>query len=262
MKRSFAFNTVLLRIWTVVIALALSISVFGQIPRRSPPTTTNASAGSPMPLKVAAGVVQKTLAEYQVNAKSPLKLDSAEFDFKVQTEGSGGLGFGIPLIFTIGASRTEDHVTDVTVTYSVPKPSPSSGASSPSPGPQGAERPFTMLNFSALDIKTLADTNINAFANTLASGTTTPQVKVDKFHDDLLKAITNAAQSVKDVPSIGGARFEKFAVTIEYSVKWEGNAAGNIPIFSFLTVAPKLGASLNSVHSIKLVFPKEPDKSE
>lgn len=43
------------------------------------------------------------------------------------------------------------------------------------------------------------------------------RVNVDKFHQELLKAITNAAQTVKEVPSIGGADFEKFAVTIEYS---------------------------------------------
>jgi hypothetical protein len=206
-----------------------------------------------MPLKVAAGVVQKTLAEYQKNAESLLKLDSAEFDFKVQTEGVVGGGIGIPMIFTIGASRTEAHVTDVTFTYSVPKPTPS-----PGPRPPGADRSFTMTDVSAMDINTLADTNINMFANALASGTTTPKVNVEKFHQELLKAITNAAQTVKDVPSIGGAKFEKFAFTIEYSVKWEGNASGNIPVFSFLTVAPKLGGSINSVHSVKLVFPKAP----
>ena len=123
---------------------------------------------------------------------------------------------------------------------------------------------FNGFLFAALDRSPYQDRNgclvpnINTFANTLASGTTTPKVNIDKFHYELLKAIINAAQAVKDVPSIGGADFEKFAVTIEYSVKWEGNASGDIPVFSFLTVTRELGGNLNSVHSVKLVFRKVP----
>jgi len=257
MKRRSPVATVLLVIGAMI-ALGLPTSGFGQIPRRTatPTKPTKPPAESPLPLKVAAGVVQKTVAEYQTKADSLPKLESAELDFKVQTEGVVGGGIGIFAIFTIGVSRTEAHVNDVTFSYSVPKPTPSPGAK-----PPGPDRSFTITDLGAMDINTLAQADINMFANALAADTTTPKVDVKKFHDELFTAITNAAKSVKDVPSIGDAKFEKFAVTIEYSVKWEGNASGNIPVFSFLTVTPKLGASQNSVHSVKLIFKPLPTSS-
>jgi hypothetical protein len=259
-----SFNSAMvLRIYTALIAVGLAISTFGQpiytpTPRRTASPAEQkkppAQSKSPLPLKVASGVVQKTLAEYQkkAEAESLPKLDSAEFNFKVQTEVMVGGGISV-WIFTLGASRTEGHVNNFTFTYSVPKPSPSPGPKSP-----GGNRSFSITDVGAMDINTLADTDINVFADALAAGTTTPKVDVEKFDQELLKAITDAAQTVKDVPSIGNAEFKEFAVTIEYSVKYEGNASGNIPIFSFLMVTPKLGANRNSVHSVKLVFKKEP----
>ena len=251
MKRSSPSAAVLLTLSATVIALGLPTSAFGQIPRRSttPAKPAKPPAESPMPLKVAAGVVQKTVAEYQTTTDSLPKLDSAELDFKVQTEGVLGGGVGLFAIFTIGVSRTEAHVIDVTFSYSVPKPT-----SSPGPKPPGADRSFAITDLGVMDINTLAQADINMFANALAADTATPKVDIKKFHDELFTAITNAAKSVKDVPSIGDAKFEKFAVTIDYSVKWEANASGSIPVFSFLTVNPKLGASQNSVHSVKLIF--------
>jgi hypothetical protein len=69
---------------------------------------------------------------------------------------------------------------------------------------------------------------------------------------------TQQGPSSKRCPFDRRADFEKFVVTIEYSVKWEGNASGDIPVFSFLTVTRELGGNLNSVHSVKHVFRKVP----
>lgn len=250
-----------LRIYTALITVGLAISTFGQpiytpTPRRTASPVKQkkppAQPQSPLPLKVASGVVQKALAKYQKEAESlpiPLPiLDSVEFDFKVQTEVVEGGGIGV-WIFTIGASKTQGHVNDFTFTYSVPTPTPS-----PRPKSPGADRSFSITDVGAMDINTLADTDINVFADALASKTTTPKVDVEKFYQELLQAITDAAQTVKDVPLIGDAKFDKLAVTIEYSVKYEGNVSGNIPVFSFLMVTPKISANRNWVHSVKLVF--------
>ncbi|PYK38485.1 MAG: hypothetical protein DME49_07880 [Verrucomicrobia bacterium] len=198
------------------------------------------------------GVVQKTVAEYQA-ALSP-KLDAAEFTFKVQTENAQGISVGAWII-TVGFARTEGNSIDVTFNYQVPTPSPTPAAPKP-PTPQLDIKSFsnTINMLSAADIQTLAEAPLKDFVDILAAGTKTPKIDMKKFHDQLLDAIKGAAQAVQDAPAIGKVEFEKFAITLLYSIKYEGSGAASIPVFSFLSIGPKISASQNSTQSVKLTF--------
>jgi hypothetical protein len=208
-----------------------------------------------LPLKVAVGIVQKTLIDYQHTSNHLPKLSSAEFDFKVQSEHTEGLGFGIWII-TIGGSRTADNVSDLTFTYAVPTPTPASS------GPSFSIQPLNVNELKKMDVNALAnmDSNllsgidINTFADILAAGTATPKLKVDKLHDQLLAAIEAAANAVKDAPTVGAAKFSTFAAQIQYAIKYDGKVEANIPIFSFFSISPKVDINQTAIQSVKLVF--------
>lgn len=228
------------------------------------PTPSAAPASEQkLDLSVAAAVIQHAIAKYQSNS-SP-KLESADLAFKVTSGNTLGVGFSFWII-TIGASRTESEVQTVAFNYKVPdsnKPGQSAtpAGTSPTPTPPGVT---TQINREFLDMKTLENLDIKAFAekdvNLLAesiatrSGYRAPNVK--KFEESLTKAIDGAAKAAQETPKIGGAEFQTFAVTIDYSVKFEGSGSASIPVFQVLTIGPKGSVSRDSAHSLKLTFRK------
>jgi len=239
------------RICLSLLASTIPLSTFGAPPAKP---AKPAPSEPPLPLKVVVGVVQKTVAEYQA-ALSP-KLDAAEFTFKVQTENAQGISIGAWII-TVGFTRTEGNSIDVTFNYQVPTPSPTPAA----PGPKPPTPQLDIKSFSnninmlaAVDTQTLANAPLKDFVDILAAGTKTPKIDMQKFHDRLLDAIKGAAQAVQDAPAIGKVEFEKFAITLLYSVKYEGSGAASIPVFSFLSIGPKVSANQNSTQSVKLTF--------
>jgi hypothetical protein len=229
----------------------------------APTTGFGASAQSApkLELAVAAAVVQHAVAKYQT--RSSPKLESAELTFKVASGNSVGVGISFWII-TIGASRTETNVQTVTFSYKVP---PDSDKPSPSPAsiPSASPWPETpTLNRELLGLKTLENLNLEAFAdkdvNQLAAAVTErggyhpPDVK--EFQDGLIKAIDGAAKAARETPRIGGAVFQTFAVTIDYSVKFEGTGSAMFPVFQMIMLGPKGSISRESTHSLKLVFTK------
>jgi hypothetical protein len=245
-----------------IFLLAAPILAFGA-PRPAPST---APASEPkLDLTVAAAVVQHAIAKYQTKA-SP-KLESADLTFKVTSGKAGGVGFSFWII-TIGFSTSETKVQTVSFSYKVPgsdKPAAATPTATPtlSPGTLSPEV-TTQLNREFLDIKMLGNLDIEAFAekdvNMMAeslatrSGYRAPNMK--QFEDDLVKAIDGAAKAVRETPNIGGAEFQTFSVTIDYSVKFEGSGSASIPVFSVLTIGPKGSISRDTAHSLKLTFRK------
>lgn len=75
--------------------------------------------------------------------------------------------------------------------------------------------------------------------------------------DELVKTIQAAAAAAKRSPAIGAAKFNKCTITVQYGVKWDGNAGvANVPIY-FVTVGLNGGKNKNSIQSIKLSFGKD-----
>ncbi len=251
----------------VLVMLALMTpAMVNAAPRPSPKPKPKPEATPGMQLVVAAGVIQQAIAKYQTTTTEP-KLDSAELTFKVTSGGSIGMAINFWII-TIGASVTQSEVQTVAFSYKVPasvKPptSPAPGTSSPTATPKGS--PAGNLNpefvqaesldfLNKLDINSLAETNPNMLAESLAASTGRRAPKVDKFQEKLLGAIKDAAKAAKEVPKIGGADFQSFTVTIDYSVKFEGSGSATVPVLTILSIGPKGSINRESAHSIKLVF--------
>jgi hypothetical protein len=105
-----------------------------------------------------------------------------------------------------------------------------------------------------IDINTLAATDPNALAERVARPTGSKPPPMQKFQEELLKAIEGAAKAAKDVPEIGPTKFQNFSVTIDYSVKFEGSGSASIPVFTALTIGPKGSINRETAHSLKLTF--------
>jgi len=261
MKRKSPITSVLL-VTAAMIALGLPVSGFGQIPRRTAsPSKPQQDTAPKLPLPVAAAIVQQALAKYQTRTTSP-KLDSAALTFKVTSAVSGGFGVSFWII-TIGATATETDVQTVSFSYKLPEPA-KPGNPSATPTTTAPESPPTLNpeiareiseKFLAnVDINTLAATDPNALAEKVAGPTRTKPPKVNKFQEELLKAIEGAAKAAKETPEIGSTKFQNFSVTIDYSVKFEGSGSASIPVFTALTIGPKGSINRETAHSLKLTF--------
>lgn len=77
-----------------------------------------------------------------------------------------------------------------------------------------------------------------------------PQLK-----DELAQTIQEAAKAVKVSSTAAGLPFSKLTVNVQYGVKWDVNAAGQIQ-YSFITVGLSGDKNKNTVQSVKLVFGK------
>jgi len=220
--------------------------IAAQPPRQQPRQPKPAEAKNVLPLKVAVGVAQKVVADYQNADKNPpMLLDKVDFDFKVQTEHSEQLGV-LAYVVTLGGSHTDTEVVDATFSYAVPTPVPTKEL-----------KKFEALNLEALGTvspESLSNFAVDALANNLARDTITPRLNVDKLHDKLLESMRSAAEAVKQAPQVAKANFKSFATTISYQVKWDGYIGANIPVFSFVTIGPKIDINRTDVHSIKLTF--------
>jgi hypothetical protein len=73
--------------------------------------------------------------------------------------------------------------------------------------------------------------------------------------DELAKTIQSAAKAVKGSASAAGLPFSKLTVNVQYGVKWDINASGQIT-YSFVTVGLTGDKSKNTIQSVKLVFGK------
>ena len=71
----------------------------------------------------------------------------------------------------------------------------------------------------------------------------------------LVGAIRGAAAAAKKAPNLGGTKFSKLAVNLQFGVKWDGNAGANVPI-SIVTVGINGDKNRNAIQSVKLVFGK------
>jgi len=264
MKKRSPLPTVLLLI-AAITAASLPVSGIGQTPRRRGAANAPQDNTTPkLPLSVAAAIVQQALAKYQTRTTNP-KLDSAELTFKVSTGVSGGFSVSFWII-TIGASRTETDVQTVSFSYKVPEPNKPGNPTLPSPTPTiGASESPSTLNpkfarqlseefLKNIDINTLAATDANALAENVARSTGSKAPPMNKFQDELLKAIEGAAKAAKEVPDIGPTKFQNFSVTIDYSVKFEGSGEAKIPVFTALTIGPRGSLNRETAHSLELTF--------
>lgn len=77
-----------------------------------------------------------------------------------------------------------------------------------------------------------------------------PQLK-----DQLAQTIQEAAKAIKASSTAAGLPFSKLTVNVQYGVKWDVNAAGQIQ-YSFITVGLSGDKNKNTVQSVKLVFGK------
>lgn len=77
-----------------------------------------------------------------------------------------------------------------------------------------------------------------------------PQLK-----DELAQTIQQAAKAVKDSSTAAGLPFSKLTVNVQYGVKWDINASGQVT-YSFVTVGLNGDKNKNTVQSVKLVFGK------
>jgi hypothetical protein len=255
----------------VSLALFLTIVIAPVIAFGAPRPTPTPTPEPQLDLAVAATVMQHAIAKYQTTATP--KLESADLIFKVTSGKQIGVGFSFWII-TFGATRTEIDVRTVSFNYKVPgsdKPaqSPSPAATTPTMTPtlsptatpasvtaQFNKELFDVNTLANLDLESFAEKDINLLAASVAtrSGYQAPNMK--KFQDDLTKAIDAAAKAARETPKIGGAEFQTFAVSIDYSVKWEGSGSASIPVFSVLTIGPKGSISRDTAHTLKLTFRK------
>jgi hypothetical protein len=79
--------------------------------------------------------------------------------------------------------------------------------------------------------------------------------KLPSLKDQLAQAIQSAAKAVKTETTVGGLPFNKFAVTIQYGVVWNGKIGVGVPI-SLVTVGLSGEKNKNTVQSVTLVFEK------
>jgi hypothetical protein len=222
---------------------------------------------TPLPLTVAAALVQQAIAIYQTSDSGP-KLDSADLTFKVTSGTSEGVGFTF-WIFTFGVTATQTEMEQVTFSYKVPAPAKPVG--SPSATPTGAVASPTPANTIAtlspeireqeaekfaqgLDINSLAAISSNELAEKVGPSRRGPSPNVTEFQKKLIAAIRDAAMAAKRVKKLGIAEFQSFTVQIDYTVKIEGSASGNIPVLTVLSIGPKGTMNHETAHSIKLVF--------
>jgi hypothetical protein len=251
--------------------LAITLAL---IPVSALPAPRPAGRATPKPetnhhnlsLAVAAAIVQKAIADYQTSTSDP-KLKSADITFKVTSGGS--LGGSITFwIFTIGMTKTDTEIQEVSFSYEVPDPTkpPASPSAVSTPPSQTASTPpeWTALNpevaqaeserfFNQLSFDTLAQTkNSTVVEKATPKGGLQPDM--DKFEQKLVMAIREAAKASKKVRAIGLAKFKSFAVTIEYSVKLEGSGSVSVPVFTIVTIGPKGNINHETAHSLKLVF--------
>jgi hypothetical protein len=73
------------------------------------------------------------------------------------------------------------------------------------------------------------------------------------FEDELLQTIQQCAKAMKTAKTVAGVPFQSLTVNLQYGVKWDINAAGNVT-YSFVTVGLSGDKSKNTVQSVKLVF--------
>jgi len=79
--------------------------------------------------------------------------------------------------------------------------------------------------------------------------------------EELASTIQSAAMSVKNAPSsIGKAKFQQLAVTVQFGVKWDGSGGISAPI-SFVTAGINADKNKNTVQSVKLIFSNSPKKN-
>jgi hypothetical protein len=103
------------------------------------------------------------------------------------------------------------------------------------------------------------DVNETTFTYSIPPPTPPAQVQSSKkpptLQEQLAYTIQAAALAVKQSKKLGPLSFTKFVVTIQFGVKWEGQAGVNVPI-SFVTVGLSGDISKNTVQSVKLTFGK------
>jgi hypothetical protein len=255
--------------WLLLIfLLAAPLIAFGA-PRPTP--SASPAPEQKLELAVAATVIQHAIARYQT--KGIPKLESADLTFKVTSGKTIGGSFTFWII-TIGATTTETKVQTVAFNYKVPgsdRSTPSSPPVTASPKPAPTLTPTatpaevtTQFNKEFLDVNTLTNLDIESFAekdvNIMAqsvaalNGSRAPNVK--QFEDSLIALIDEAAKAAEKTPKIGGAEFQTFAVSIDYSVKFEGSVGASIPVLQVLTIGPKASFNRDTAHTLKLTFRK------
>jgi len=165
--------------------------------------------------------VLATLVENAVNACKAAEgvppLDSAEFDFKVETSGKTSADVEAWVV-TAGVSTESKRTTDIVVTYKVP------------------EKP-KIKSIEMMGLAGLSDTD---------------NEKLKQLQQQITDTVINNAQAAKAVPAINEAKFESLTVSLECQVTWTGEVGVKIPwkiVFS-----PKIEGSRATTQSIKLVF--------
>jgi hypothetical protein len=253
------------RFFALLIVAAIALPAYAS-PHRTPRSGAKPQP-TPLPLTVAAALVQQAIAIYQTSESGP-KLDSAELTFKVTSGTAEGIGLTF-WIFTFGVTSTQTEMEQVAFSYKVPAPTKPGG--SPSPAPSAAAAGPTPSNAVStlspefreqeaqkfaqkLDINALAETNPNALAENLSPHRNGRGPDLTEFQKRLVAAIRDAAKAANKVPKLGIAEFQNFSVEIDYTVKIEGSASGNIPVLTVLSIGPKGTINRETAHSIKLVF--------
>jgi hypothetical protein len=83
-------------------------------------------------------------------------------------------------------------------------------------------------------------------------GALAPRIPVT-LEDQLYATIRGAAEQVQMANKIGDVPFSSLVITVQFCVKWEGNAGVNAPI-SLVTVGLNGDKSRNTTQSMKLTF--------
>ena len=79
-----------------------------------------------------------------------------------------------------------------------------------------------------------------------------PRIPVT-LEDELYATIRGAAEQVQMAQKIGDVPFSSLEITVQFCVKWDGNAGANVPI-SLITVGLSGDKSRSTTQSMKLTF--------
>jgi hypothetical protein len=71
--------------------------------------------------------------------------------------------------------------------------------------------------------------------------------------DQLYATIRGAAEQVQMAQKVGDVPFSSLEITVQFCVKWDGNAGVNAPI-SLITIGLNGDKSRNATQSVKLTF--------
>lgn len=166
--------------------------------------------------------VAATLAAYNsdpTTVKDALPhLLKAEFDFKTVTSNTGGLKLNF-LIFSFGGTHKSEMTNDVKFSYVVPPPKP---------------KP--------------AQLSFNGYLGFLAR-----QPKPKDFSVELVSALQDAAQEVKNTRTFADAKFKTLTLSMAYGVTWDLSASASIPI-SLVTLGPSFDHNRADTQAITLAF--------